>query len=286
MTASEEIPLTITCGRDQLIGILHRPEHTRPRGVVLVVGAPQYRTGSHRQFVLLARHLADAGYPVLRFDYRGMGDSEGDFVGFEGVKEDIKAAVDCLFAQIEGLRDVALWGLCDGASAASFYATDDPRVSGLVLLNPWVRTETTVARTRIKGYYAARLITRAFWAKLARGELDLAGSTRDFLRSLSVGAARFGTGDQSLSLPQRVASALRQFDKPILLILSGADLTAQEFETTVLESRAMRSWRQRPGLTVKRLEGANHTYSTKTWREQVHAWTLEWLSSYLTLVSK
>ncbi len=197
MTAVEEIPLTITCGKDQLIGILHRPERARPRGVVIVVGAPQYRAGSHRQFVLLARHLADAGYPVLRFDYRGMGDSEGDFVGFEGVKEDIKAAIDHLFTQIEELRDIGLWGLCDGASAASFYAIGDPRVSGLVLLNPWVRSETTEARARIKGYYAPRLITREFWAKLVRNELDLSGSIRDFLGSLAVGAARSGTRDQS-----------------------------------------------------------------------------------------
>ena len=39
--------------------------------MVIVVGGPQYRAGSHRQFTLLARHIAAAGYPVLRFDARG-----------------------------------------------------------------------------------------------------------------------------------------------------------------------------------------------------------------------
>ena len=48
-----------------------------PRGVLIVTGGPQYRAGSHRQFVLLARFLAARGMAVLRFDYRGMGDSEG-----------------------------------------------------------------------------------------------------------------------------------------------------------------------------------------------------------------
>ena len=48
-----------------------------------MVGGPQYRVGSHRQFTLMARAFAAAGYPVLRFDYRGIGDSEGESRGFE-----------------------------------------------------------------------------------------------------------------------------------------------------------------------------------------------------------
>jgi alpha/beta superfamily hydrolase len=45
--------------------------------VLVIVGGPQYRAGSHRQFTLLARSLAEQGFAVLRFDYRGMGDSTG-----------------------------------------------------------------------------------------------------------------------------------------------------------------------------------------------------------------
>jgi len=47
-------------------------------GVLIVVGGPQYRVGSHRQFVMLARFLADHGVPCMRFDYRGMGDVSGE----------------------------------------------------------------------------------------------------------------------------------------------------------------------------------------------------------------
>jgi len=52
-------------------------------GVLIVVGGPQYRVGSHRQFLLLSRRLAAEGHPVMRFDYRGMGDASGAMRGFE-----------------------------------------------------------------------------------------------------------------------------------------------------------------------------------------------------------
>ena len=121
---------------ERLIGVLHRPQAaalgSRP-GVVIVVGGPQYRVGSHRQFVLLARALAARGFPVLRFDLSGMGDSGGEFAGFERSGADIRAAIDALQHLDKSVGEVCLWGLCDGASAALMYVPTDTRVSQLVL---------------------------------------------------------------------------------------------------------------------------------------------------------
>jgi alpha-beta hydrolase superfamily lysophospholipase len=82
-----------------------------------------------------------------RFDVRGMGDSEGAARSFESIERDIGAAVDCLQRRMPGTERVVLWGLCDGASAALLYwhTTQDVRVSGLSLLNPWVRSEASLA---------------------------------------------------------------------------------------------------------------------------------------------
>ena len=159
--AVNEDPLIFECTADSLVGILSRVGETAPRGVLIVVGGPQYRAGSHRQFTLLARHLAHEAIPVLRFDYRGMGDSTGDIRSFEHISEDIRCAIDRFFAEVPGLRDVAIWGLCDAASAALFYACGDPRVSGLVLANPWVRTPEGEAKTYLKHYYRQRLLSAA-----------------------------------------------------------------------------------------------------------------------------
>ena len=75
----------------------------------------------------------------------------------------------------------------------------------------------------------------------------------------------------------RVAAALCAYQGRALLILSGADLTAQEFETSVLESKPIKAWLAQGERMLLRLEGANHTYSKAAWRERVHQVTRDWL---------
>ena len=176
MTVWSEIALLTPCGDSHLVGILSAPQQAATTGVLIIVGGPQYRVGSHRQFVLLARRMAEAGYAVLRFDVRGMGDSSGEPKGFESIPEDIDAMLNVLREHAPGLQRTVLWGLCDGASAALLYCAARPShgLAGLILANPWVRTEASQARTRIKHYYFDRLKQRAFWHKLVSGRVELA----------------------------------------------------------------------------------------------------------------
>lgn len=80
-----ETPVLFHCGSHELVGIIHQPTYKPfcPFGVLIVVGGPQYRAGSHRQFVTLERDLAAAGIPAMRFDYRGMVDSHREQISFE-----------------------------------------------------------------------------------------------------------------------------------------------------------------------------------------------------------
>ena len=110
----EERALRFSCEESMLYGILSLPEHVQCRGVLIVVGGPQYRAGSHRQFTLLARGLAAQGIPAMRFDYRGMGDSEGSARDFEDVGHDLRVAIDQFLVAVPGMTEVAIWGLCDG----------------------------------------------------------------------------------------------------------------------------------------------------------------------------
>ena len=255
--------------------------------VVLVVGAPQYRVGSHRHFVLLARELAAAGYPVLRFDYRGMGDSDGRFIGFEGVDDDIKAAIDTLCATLPETEQVALWGLCDGAAAIAFYAAKDSRVSIAVLLNPWVRSDISVAQGRLSQHYAGRLLSRDFWLRVLKGEVRIIGAALEFGATLltavkgRLGAAHDKKDDADAPLPLRVGRGLLAYQGRLLLILSGQDLTAHEFDRTVLQEAMMKSWKSRSNIVIRRMPSANHTYARAEWRAQVHDWTLAFLRNRL-----
>ena len=88
MTFSEQA-FTFPCDGKALLGLLATPDLGGQNGVLIVVGGPQYRVGSHRQFLLLSRALATAGYPTSRFDFRGMCDRDGEERNFEEVSEDV-----------------------------------------------------------------------------------------------------------------------------------------------------------------------------------------------------
>ena len=73
----EDIAVQFDCEGLRLFGVLSQPAEPGRRGVLLVVGGPQYRVGSHRQFTLLARDLA-AGLDgeLGRLEYRNFPDGE------------------------------------------------------------------------------------------------------------------------------------------------------------------------------------------------------------------
>lgn len=278
-----EVAVQFACVGDLLQGIVAVPATPLPTGVVVVVGGPQYRVGSHRQFVLLSRALASAGYPVLRFDYRGMGDSEGQPRGFQEIQADIAAAIGALQRQVPAVGQVALWGLCDGASAALLYchATRDPRVNALCLLNPWVRSEAGFARTQMKHYYLQRLVQKEFWRKVVRGGVGwqavagLLGSLRQAARR---GEPAAGDPRQAAAPPhsfqQRMALAWDGFAGSIFLLLSDEDLVAKEFMEHAYRDAAWKNAMKHPRLVRHELPGADHTFSSASYRAKAEELTL------------
>lgn len=251
-------------------------------GMVIVVGGPQYRVGSHRLFVSLARDIAARGVAVLRFDCRGMGDSEGEFPGFEMVEPDIEAAITALLAFAPSISKVALWALCDGASAISVYAHKDPRVTGIALINPWVRTEAVQARAYLKHYYLQRLIHPAFLQKLRSGEFDALEATRSLVhivvRALRGDPRREKDGaNVGATLHDRMAIALGKFAGSIMLIMSGRDLTAREFDDVTGHSRRWQEIFAADRFQRHELKEADHTFAQREWREQMTIWTNNWL---------
>lgn len=285
MIASE--PVLIDCGGERMVGVLHGPTDHAGRGVLVVVGGPQYRVGSHRQFLHLARDLTERGIPVLRFDYRGMGDSDGEQRSFEDIDADIAAAIDELFRRLPALRDVVIWGLCDAASAALMYASRDARVSGLVLLNPWFRSDTTLAKTHLRHYYLARLFDGSFWKRLIAGEVNPLRAAGELVatvgKSIAPAARSASTATaarESEPYTDRMRDGLEVFTGPVLLILSGQDLTAAEFADATAASPRWRELLARPAVTTVRIEEANHTFSRAAWRARVSRQTADWISSW------
>lgn len=263
--AGEEFPVVFRCEGTELVGIINRPRGAE-LGVVLVAGGDQYRVGSHRLFVQLARNLADAGVAVLRFDHRGIGDNRGNYDGFENTFPDIEAAVETLASNVPGLRSLALCGLCDGASAALMAGHQIDKVHTLLLINPWVHSSNLEARARIEGYYISRLRGKEFWKKLVTGKinvpkslLSLGGYLIHFLKSTLTPET---TMLRAPGYVYRMLVGLRRFDGRVLVALSGNDLVAQEFRELVKMQRRWSDVMSRDNVRVLDFPTADHSFTS------------------------
>lgn len=284
-----EQPVTFNCGADQLSGVLHRTPNPARQGVVIVVaGGPQYRAGAHRQFVSMARRLVEAGIPVLRFDLRGMGDSSGEHAGYRASEPDIRAAVDALKAWLPTLTDIVLLGECESASGILFYAWRDARIRRTVLINPWVRTDEGRAQVIVRHYYLDRLLSADFWKQVLTGRYrarESIASAFGVIRAYVKGrvdmarqSAKPELDDISeLPLPVRTAEGLRRFTGRSLLLMSGFDLIAREFDEVTSASRAWDGLLESDKVDRFDIEGADHTFSREVWKKAAADRIADWL---------
>ena len=292
-TKTGAVATKIPIGSKSLEAIAHHPQQPNGHGIVLVVGGPQYRVGSHRQFYELAESLVARGFLVVRFDCQGMGDSEGEFPGFEHLDENIAAAVNHLYKLQPSLQTTSLWGLCDAATAISFYASQDERIDKIILLNPWVRSDVGLAQARMTHYYSKRLLQGDFWKKLFSGRFNpgkaLTGFSDNLRKVLLNRKALIVTSDTNSALKHRprrdleaplivqMQSALLAFQGKVLLVLSGRDLTAQEFEQQASAHPEFKEWLQRETVSIERFAQADHTFSRHQWKRALEDLSADWL---------
>ena len=260
----------------------------------MVNGRPATRVGKHRLFVLLARAWADAGFPVMRFDYRGTGDCEGELPTLEGTSEDIASAVDAFAANMPGLQQVVLWGLCGGAADALLYAPQDPRVMGAILVNPWTydaRVRSLVSLRHFAARYFRRLLSfdrpigragnkiegvNAVWTASSREpELTPAGDLSGMWGTET--AVKAYRSYRSPDMSRRLAGSLEKFKGKVLMILGGGDVGARTFKVTTSMSLQWRRLLSASRVRLLELPEANHSLRRPQWRQQAAAWTIEWL---------
>ena len=276
---NSERPVVFRCEGAELIGIVNYPDNAT-RGIVLISGGDQYRVGSHRLFVQLARNLAAAGIAVMRYDHRGIGDNSGKYDGFENTFPDIKSAVEKFLDTAPSLEHIILCGLCDGASSALMASHQLEQVDGLILINPWVHTSNLEARARIDGYYISRLRGQEFWKRLFTGRinvisslLSLGGYLLHFLKSSLDPEA---TMMRSPSYVYRMLVGLRRFKGPILIALSGKDLVAQEFREQLRVDERWNAIVNRDGVQSTEFTDADHSFTSVEQRQALEATITQW----------
>ena len=286
-----EKPIVLESAGFPLIGMLHPASGIQETGVLMMVaGGPQYRIGGHRQLVLWARKFSSHGFPVLRFDFSGMGDSYGEYVKFDNVEGDIKTAIDQFFKETPTLKQIVLWGECNACSASLFYAHKDTRIKGIVMLNPWVRTEQGQAKAVVKYYYLDRLKQRSFWVKVFSLKFDFLGSMKSALKMISLARGQSDSSlknnkkqaqidvDRSKALPDRMLDGLSHFKGRIMLVMSGRDMVSKEFDDLLQAAPAWKEHLAACAMVRHDLQYADHTFSSSVWRDQVAEWGTDWLA--------
>ncbi len=244
--------LSITCHGAQLAATLDAAPGAC--GLLIVSGGNEVRSGAHRGMAMLAGRIAAAGHPVLRFDRRGIGDSEGMNGGYLSSRDDIAAAIAAFRAACPALTRVVAFGNCDAASALALHQPLD--VDALVLANPWTIEQDDGADDdapalpppgAIKARYLARLRDPATLGRLLRGEINLGKLARGVAQMV-----RRTPPPTPDSLGARVVAAIGAVRQPVTLLLATGDRTAQAFAA---------HWVPHPHVAMAQLHSASHSFA-------------------------
>ncbi|MBC7986780.1 MAG: hydrolase 1, exosortase A system-associated [Sphingomonadaceae bacterium] len=243
--------IAIPCEGEMLVAaILGGPAET---GIFFVTGGTQVRFGAHRGMRLLADAFAEAGYPSIRYDRRGVGDSSGEDPGFEAGLPDAQAALAAFRAWHPDMRRVLGFGLCDGATLLCL----EHRalgLEGLLLANPWVVEAKAGAPppAAIRRRYAQQLTSAEGWKRVLTGGIDYRKAIGGVLR-IAKPAVKDG-------LAARVAAALGETRTPAQIVLARGDATAMAFEHEWKRGALARCARERR-FQVEMLDTDAHSFA-------------------------
>lgn len=280
-----EEAFTFTCEGDRLLGVLHHGAPDCDLGLLTIVaGGPQYRGGCGRQLTELGRHLTQDGIHVMRFDHRGIGDAEGEFLGFEDMLEDLRAAIAAFRQRVPALQRIVLWGGCDAASAALINAHQLDGVVAIIAANPWITTAAAKQSARRRHYWQ-RLRDATFWKKLIKGQYGLT-TLRGLLRSLRPAQSTEAQQQpaergQARSFLDRMLHGLQRFEGDVVFFMSGRSIVSREFEDYVNAHSAWVHELARPSRSRKLLPNSDQTFSDRASREELTSAAAEELTKLI-----
>lgn len=221
-------------------------------GLLIVSGGNEIRIGAHRGMAKLAGDIAAAGYPVFRFDRRGVGDSEGENCEFRSSSPDIAAAIAAFRAACPHIRHIIAFGNCDAASALLLHRPAG--IAAHVLSNIWVieRTDELPLPAAIRARYAERLKDPKAWIGLFTGAINL--------RKLVGGLLRIAKPQTPSSLTHDIAAGLAAIEGPVTILLAEQDGTAIAF-ADAWNRPAFAKAREHSNVMIKKIASTSHSFA-------------------------
>jgi alpha/beta superfamily hydrolase len=129
-----ESPVTFHCSDLSLEGLIALPAQAAAGAAVVCHPHPMYGGSMYNNVVEAALDaLWRCSYATLRFNFRGVGTSEGEYEGGEGEVEDARAAASFL-RERSGLAKVTLAGYSFGAAMAVPAGLADPAVDRVIAI--------------------------------------------------------------------------------------------------------------------------------------------------------
>ena len=265
---------------ETLVGVYHEPQGTPRAAIVMLHGWSGTRSGPHQMLTRAARAFCARNCAVLRFDFAGRGDSDGDtdLATLATMQSDARTAFEFLRAKTSA--PLLVLGLCSGSEIV--VASVDASVAGAVLWSAPVfaapPSDEIAAKKRGANLqkYARKLLSPATYAKILRGQIDTKGVGKA-LAGGGGGAAKNLESDAPGQLPpgfrRGCLASWRAWTAPRLHVYGGADPIVQE---------SLRFYQENNGAEAETtfVAGANHSFYGLEWEREVFEKTLNWLDQH------
>jgi uncharacterized protein len=300
----------------RLFGILHQPERPREAGVAILLLSPgvKMRVAPHRMYNKMADRFVAMGYPVLRFDFHGLGDSEGetreallaDLYGATQVGRyvgDTIAAMDWM-QQTYGYSRFIAAGLCGGALTGLLTAERDSRITGLLGLSIPVILDgsnvdagqymTTAQLESTRSGYLKKMWTGGLqsWIRLLTFQSDYRMIARALLKPLvgrlrpapapappAAAAAAAPPADNTNPYFAPAFKKMVSTSRRVFLVFAEADRLFWEFESKFMQRHGAALDPYTQWYRVHVTKQANHIFSFDEWQQDMLDQCCGWLES-------
>lgn len=303
-----------------LFGTLHVPRSRRPElpAVILFSPGAKMRVGPGRLYVPLTEVLNSLGYLVLRYDFYGLGDSEGELdetllvdvysnIQVGRYVSDGQMAIDWLRREYGASRFI-VGGLCGGALTGLLVAEREPSVEALLSIGMTVTLDSDSATpskyltqfelAHLRQGYIAKLLDPRAWLRLLTFRSDFGVIVRSMLSGLTTKrpsaasgfAPQAGEEPAAASLPrEQLANVNPLFPTAFFAFLGRGGRALMVFSE---KDRMLGDWREKfvdlypeqmrrfaPQVTEHVVPGANHVLSERAWQQEMHAAAQTWLGA-------
>lgn len=304
----------------KLFGIVHPAECTtgssKKQGIVLLDPGIKYRVAPHRLNIKIARKLAAIGFPIIRFDPHGIGDSEGELLENAMVYEiwgKIQTGIfvsdtvmaNRVIAERCGVKELVLIGTCGGAITALLTAAEDRNVRRLCLIDipltlatrdmsfADVVTEGSRKADWLFSEYIRRVFSMKSWYRLVTMKSDFRGIRIVLalkLRKLLGSSQKKGVGEENIEricsekgLNRLFFSSLEKFISrggDVLFIIAGNGPEGGAFQQHLRNGFYKERFNElvhKGNIELLFVEGSNHIYSLEAWQNALLEKVLMWV---------